>query len=114
MALSDLNEADMKGLTEMKPGGKMLIHAHSYSLVAAAHWHTHTQIYIWTGKCKYTHLFTRTYTHAHTRGVENSLGKQLLKKMYREKRHDAVACLLEIMRCTFPMYSSADLSYLKL
>lgn len=35
MALSGMNEADMRGLTEMKPGSKMLIQVHSYSLAAA-------------------------------------------------------------------------------
>lgn len=39
--MSDLNEADMKGLTGKKPGSKMLIRAHSYSS-AAARWHTRT------------------------------------------------------------------------
>lgn len=81
MALSDLNEADMKGLTEMKPGSKMLIHAHSYSLAAA---HCHTQAHIWTSKHTHTHLFSHTHTriltHTHTRGVENSLGDSYLRR----------------------------------
>lgn len=81
-----MNESDVKGLTEMKPGSKKeekkktLIHAHSYSLVAAAHWHTlhstgvfththtHKQINTWTRK------WMHTCTHAHTNSkVGNSL-----------------------------------------
>lgn len=34
--LSDLNEADIKALKEIRPGSEMLFHAHSYSLEAAA------------------------------------------------------------------------------
>lgn len=73
-----MNESDVKGLTEMKPGSKKdrkkktLIHAHSYSLVAAAHWHTlhyagvltHTQINTWTRK--WMHTCMQACAHAHT------------------------------------------------
>lgn len=83
-ALSDLNEADMKGLTEMKPGSKMLIHAHSYSL-AAAHWHTHKPTFGPANACAHT------LAHTHQRSGEFIRG-QLLKEMYRGKRHAAVAC----------------------
>lgn len=59
VAPTDLNETDMKGLTEIKPGSRMLMHAHSYSYSwAAAHWRT--RAHIRTSRCMQAHSHSQT------------------------------------------------------
>lgn len=76
MPLSDVNEGDMKGLTEKKPGGKRVIHAHSYSLfrncciLTNIHTHTHTSTFVCMRFCRHIN----ENAHAHRKNGEVRTG----------------------------------------
>lgn len=90
MALSALNEKDMRGLTEMKPGSKMLIQAHSYSLAAA---NTHKPTF---GQ--------RQRTHSHQRNGEFIRGQSLKEMSRGNDRLLLVPVTINYSRHTSPNY----------
>lgn len=62
MPLPDVNEGDMKGLTEKKPGGKRVIHAHSYSLVRSCCILTNIRTHIYICVCAILQTYKRKCT----------------------------------------------------